>query len=220
MDKYGEYVENVKKTLKDNDLLIKNNTVAQGLRVTLGDEKITEIFQELLRKEEIPDYYNYYWVAQKLVEMCNSPLSEDGLRYPSHHWINGELWWILGEVSEQLNRLRGVSASEGVVYPEGSCYGSKGFWTIDFDTIEDFNHFLWAGCYRYLPFTKNTDWLILPNLGDPDYNEKKIRMELHYMKLNAKKDEMERDFKEMAEHIKKYADDEEDIRINLTTIGL
>ena len=220
MDKYREYVENVKKTLRDNDLVIKSNTVAQGLRVTLGDEKVTEIFQELIERKEIPDYYHYYWLAQKLVEMCNAPLSEDGLRYPSHHWINGELWWVLGEVSEQLNRLSGVSASVGVVYPEGSCYGSKGFWTIDFETIEDFNHFLWAGCYRYLPLAKNRDWLILPNLGDPYYDEKKIRMELHYMKLNAKKDEMERDFKEMAEHIKKYADDEEDIRINLTTIGL
>lgn len=219
MNKYEEYIEKVKETLNDKGLLVNKNTVAQGLRAILSDEKITEIYQELLRGEKVPDYYNYYWVAQKLVEMCNAPVSEDGLCYPSHHWINSELWWVLNGISEQLNRLKGVSSNEGIVYPEGSCYGSKGYWDIDFDTVEDFNHFLWASCYRYLQLFRNTDWFLLPSLGDPDYKEEKIKMELHYMKLHAKKEEMEKDFKEMEECIKKYADNEENIRIKLTTEG-
>ena len=159
--------------------------------------------------------YNKYWVANKLVEMTESEPEEDGISYPSHGWVNDELWPTLGLITEQLNKLNGVHCSHGVIYPNGSCYRSKGFWGIDFDTVEDFNHFLWAGCYRYLPLAKSEKWYILPNLGDPDYNENKLRMELHYMKLSADKKTMEKDFDDFAKCVEDYSNDENEIKRKL-----
>lgn len=218
------YVEEVVEKLEAVGLETRTINIARGLRSMLGDEKVSKLFREMLESKDISssdervkdsDEYNYYWLAVKLKEIDEAEEAEDGLKYPSHGWVNGEMWEALDNVSKQLNTLNGVYASEGVVYPEGSCYRSKGFWTIDFDTVEDFNHFLWAGCYRYLPLAKSEKWRILPNLGDPDYKEKKLRFELHYMNLNAKKEEMEKDFADIAKCIEDYSNDENEIKSKL-----
>lgn len=218
------YVDEIIEKLKEVSLETSAINIARGLRSMLGDEKIGKLFREMLESNNTissdervknGDEYNYYWLAVKLKEIDEAEEAEDGLKYPSHGWINGEMWEALDNVSKQLNTLNGVYASKGVVYPEGSCYRSKGFWTIDFDTIEDFNHFLWAGCYRYLPLAKSEKWRILPNLGDPDYREKRLRFELHYMKLNANKSDMEKDFADMAKCIEDYSNDENEIKNKL-----
>ena len=218
------YVEEVIESLKNNNIIVNEHNVALGLRAKLGDKKIKEMYNimvagyggegewpENVKEEE----YNKYWVANKLIEMAESEPKEDGVNYPSHGWVNDELWPTLGLITEQLNKLNGVHCSHGVIYSNGSCYRSKGFWGIDFDTVEDFNHFLWAGCYRYLPLAKSEKWYILPNLGDPDYNENKLRMELHYMKLSADKKTMEKDFADFAKCVEDYSNDENEIKRKL-----
>ena len=215
------YVEELVDNLENKSIKVNSNSIANGLRFTLGDEKIKEIFDDLFINKKFVDRvnseteYNYFWLASKLIEIDKVAPSADGLKYPGHGWVSGEMWYPLLAVSEQINRLNGVSCSDGVVYPEGSCYNTKGYWDITFDTIEDFNHFLWAGCYRYLPFSKSEKWRILPDLGDPDYNEKKLKMELHYNNLNAKKDEIEKDFFDLAKCFEDYANDEKEINITL-----
>lgn len=216
------YVEEVIENLKDNNIVVNDHNVALGLRARFGDKRIKEIFTTMAFNKNgnwpeniVEEDYNKYWVANKLVEMSESEPSEDGIRYPSHGWVNDELWPTLGLITEQLNKLNGVHCSHGVIYPNGSCYRSKGFWNIDFDTIEDFNHFLWAGCYRYLPLAKSEKWYILPNFGDPNYFEDKLKMELHYMKLNADKKTMEKDFEDFAKCIEDYSNDENEIKRNL-----
>lgn len=216
------YVEEILDKFEKNNIKPNISNVAIALRVKLGNEKVKEIYNTLLHKpgEEIdfvngvPEY-NLFWTAAKMIEMENAEVSDDGLRYPSHGWINRNLWYPIEVVCEALNTLNGVNSSDGVIYPDGTCYRSKGFWTIVFDTVEDFNHFLWAGCYRYLPLAKSEKWRILPNLGDPDYNEKKLIFELHYMNLNAKKEDMEKDFVDMAKCIEDYSNDENEIKAKL-----
>lgn len=226
------YVEDTIKILKEKQIKITPRSVAVGLRFTLGDEKIEQISEALLHNYSIrynklnedtyinakvneENDYNIFWIAKKLIEMDNAEVSEDGFKYPSHRWISGELFEPLSMIREQANRLKGVHCDNGVIYPEGSCYNTKGFWCIDFDTIEDFNHFLWAGCYRYLPLSKSNTWRLMPNLGDPNYKDNKIRMELHYLNLNAKKDEILEDIEKFTVGLKEYADNEETIRKNL-----
>ena len=143
--------------------------------------------------------------------MDNSEPYPDGLSYPSHQWLDGELWEPLNHIPHELNKLHGVHASRMTIYPEGCCYNTKGFVGIIFDSIEDFNHFLWASCYRYIPLSKETLWRIQPNLGDPDWTEKKLKMELHYCDMTADKVKMEEDFKYFAQCVTNYAEDEEDL---------
>ena len=212
------YVKEILDVFEKNNIVKNTYNIAVALRVKLGNEKVKEIYNTLGEEIDFVDFvpeYNYYWAAVKMIEMENAEESDDGLRYPSHGWINGDLWYPLASVTAALNTLNGVEAHAGIIYPKGSFYRSKGYWTIDFDTIEDFNHFLWAGCHRYLPLTKSEKWRILPNLGDPDYNEKKLKFELHYMKLNAKKEDMEKDFADMAKCIEDYSNDENEIKAKL-----
>ena len=232
------YVKEAYKNLEEKELRAYTyKEVAEELRRMLGDKEIINIYESLLENRNIrynnlneclygntlvdeEKDYNYFWIAAKLIEMDNNGESEDGFKYPSHGWIDGLLCDELFSINNELNRLKGVHCENECIYKNGSCYNTKGFWAIDFDTIEDFNHFLWAACFRYIPLSKNTDWLLLPNLGDPNYNEKRIRMELHYNKLNAKKDEILKDVKHFAKCIKKYVEGEEEVRNNYEDICL
>lgn len=208
--------------------------LANKLIERLGKEKVEEIFDELFivmagqtAVNKAPnlslydgkatlDEYNIYWVARKLIEMNGNDPKEDGITYPNHGWVNGELFPELLKISEQLNRLRGVHCDPGVIYPHGTWAGTKGLWRLVFDTIEDFNHFLWASCFRYLPIFKCDKWRIFPELGDPSYNNKKLCFELHYNVLNTDKETLLKDIEEFAEGAKEYADQEEEIRKELS----
>lgn len=217
------YVEEILTKFKETNIIENDVNIAIALRMKLGEDKLIKIFNSLWHEEDFKSEfvnkdteYGYYWLAAKMIEMDKAEPADDGIKYPSHNWVNGELWYPLLTVTEALNSLNGVTASKGLVYRDGSCYRSKGFWTIDFDSIEDFNHFLWAACYRYIPLAKSDEWRLLPNLGDPDYNEHRLRFELHYMMLNATKEEMEKDFVKMAKHIEAYSNDENEIKERLT----
>ena len=216
------YIEQIYSNQQEGHF-ISVNEVATKLRELIGDENVTKAYNDMLSKYNFenddefsnPNYnqeeYNYYWVAQKLIEMDNSELYPDGLHYPSHEWLNGELWEPLNYISRELNRLRGVSARSMTIYPDGCCYDTKGFIGITFDTIEDFSHFLWASCYRYIPLSKETLWRLQPDLGDPDWREKKLCMELHYCDLSADKEKMEEDFKYFAKCVADYAERQDDL---------
>lgn len=221
----GKNVENVINILKEKNIEINNNAIATGLRLKLGNETVEKIYYALANslydnEKEYPEEfdkndYEYYWLATKLIEMDESELNEDGLKYPSHQWIDDDMYYPISLITKQLNRLDGIKCYDGVIYKDGSCYKSKGIWRIVFDTVEDFNHFLWAGCYRYMSLSRSTDWLLLPSLGDPNYNEKKLKIDLHYMNLGAKKEQIEKDITAFAKCIENYANEEKDIKKNL-----
>lgn len=215
------YVEQIYS--QSEDYVISVNDIATKLREILGDEKVLKVYEDMLlniqsgdinevkNQNYKQDEYHYYWVAKNLIEMDRSEPYPDGLSYPSHHWLNGDLWEPLNFISRELNKLHGVYAYSMIIYPNGSCYDTKGFIGITFDSIEDFNHFLWASCYRYIPLSKKTLWRIQPDLGDPDWRETKLKMELHYCDVTVDKVKMEEDFKHFAKCVANYAEREEDL---------
>lgn len=207
------YVNEILENFEENNIIKSTYNIALALRTKLGDEKINSLFKTL--PKTFKNTYKYYLTAAKMIEIDSAEESEDGLKYPSNGMLDGGLWNPLSIIGNALNSLNGVTASDGVIYSKGSCYRSKGYWSVDFDTVEDFNHFLWAGCNRYLPLTKSEKWRLLPNLGDPHYTEKKLRFELHYMKLNASKSDMENDFAIMAECIEDYSNVENEIKVEI-----
>ena len=156
--------------------------------------------------------YNEYWLARAKDDLEGEWSEKDQIKFPRFGWAGGE--WIepIGLVSKALNKIKNVTADDGVIY-KGKCYhDGRMMWTVDFDDIASFQHFLWAGCYRYFPLTKNDDWLLTVNDGDPDYRKTdKIRMQLQYQDLEANREKWENDLRDFAAGLEKYADEEEEI---------
>lgn len=211
------YIEEIIEKNKDVELTYKKKI--ELLREMLGDDKVIEIFDELadcfynpenLKSDKYNENeYMFYWSANSFIEIDRSKPAEDGIKYPNYGTIDGEFWSVLSLPMIQFDKLKDISASSMTIYKTRTCYDTKGIIWLRFDTIESFNHFLWAGCFRFMPFSKSSLWRLQPDLGDPDYNEKLIKMELHYCDLEAKKDKIEKDVRELAECIENYVKYEE-----------
>lgn len=179
--------------------------IVDELRSMLGDEKIMDIYNGNIDDGYSESDYHFYWIAAKLIEMDKNGESKDGLKYPNHGWINGEFWSPCNLISSEINSIEGIHAGSMTIYKHGTCYNTKAWMSVIFDTIEAFNRFLWAGCYRYFDLSKSELWRLVPDFGDPDLREKKLKFELHYLDIDADAEKMEEDFKIMANGIKEYA---------------
>ena len=182
--------------------------------VTISEEVVKSIDKEisLMNENEITEEYNKYhtnnidmenvyntvrydklWIAyNSLTKNCKWN-EKDKIFYPKFGWSNGKFKGLefLNSLTDALNKLDGIKASGGTVYDNCAYHNSKIIWTIQFENIETFSHFLWAGCFRYMPITHNDKWLITPDIGDPHYHQDKIIMDFCYQDLNAEREECE-----------------------------
>lgn len=157
--------------------------------------------------------YDKLWIAYNSLARNCKWNEKDKMYYPKFGWISGKFKGLefLNTLTKALNRLDKVKASGGVVYDGCAYHNSKIIWTIHFEDIESFNHFLWAGCYRYMPITHNDKWFITPSIGDPNYMQKDIVMDFCYQDLNAEREEWEKDVNSMASCILTYAEHQNDM---------
>ena len=202
--------------------------------VTISEEVVKSMDKEisLMNENEITEEYNKYhtnnidmenvyntvrydklWIAyNSLTKNCKWN-EKDKIFYPKFGWSNGKFKGLefLNSLTDALNKLDGIKASGGTVYDNCAYHNSKIIWTIQFENIETFSHFLWAGCFRYMPITHNDKWLITPDIGDPHYHQDKIIMDFCYQDLNAEREEWEKDVKDMTSCILKYVEHQNDI---------
>jgi hypothetical protein len=206
-DFYDSVVKNVEDEL--------SSMSSQDISDTL--ETLAQKFDEMTNDVAYSIKYDMYWMARAKDDPQGEWSEKDQIKFPRFGWAGGR--WIepIGIVGEALNKIKGVSASDGTIY-KGRCYhGGRIMWTVNFDDIASFQRFLWAGCYRYFPMTKNEDWLLTVNDGDPDYSKTdKIRMQLQYQDLNADRNKWEKDCLEFAKGLEKYAAEEEEIAKRLS----
>lgn len=185
----------------------------------MTDKEIIKAFEEYdrsgfvdLSDEEISTY-DKLWLAYNQLDANTTWNEKDKIKYPKFGWINGNFKGLefLNSLTNALNKLDGIKASGGTVYDNCAYHNSKIIWTIQFENIEIFSHFLWAGCFRYMPITHNDKWLITPDIGDPHYHQDKIIMDFCYQDLNAEREEWEEDVKDMTSCILKYVEHQNDI---------
>jgi len=188
----------------------------------LTPQQISDIFDGMINAKEYDlKYeddaeklitYHEYWLARAKDDPQGEWSEKDQIKFPRFGHANGE--WIepVGLVGKALNKIKGVRSSKGVIY-NGTCvHKGRMMWTVDFDDIASFQHFLWAGCWRYFPLFKNDDWLLTVNDGDPDYcKTDKIRMQLQYQDLEANREKWENDLRKFAAGLERYASKEEEI---------
>lgn len=188
----------------------------------LTPQQISDIFDGMVNSDEygLKDEddaeklitYHECWLARAKDDPKGEWSEKDQIKFPRFGWASGE--WIepIGLVGKALNKIKGVRADEGAIY-NGTCFhNGRMIWTVDFDDIASFQHFLWAGCYRYFPLTKNDDWLLTVNDGDPDYTKTdKIRMQLQYQDIEATREKWENDLRKFAADLEEYASKEEEI---------
>lgn len=130
---------------------------------------------------------------------------KDNINYPSYGWADSKIdksLCFLDELTDALNKLVDVKANGGVVYKTKSVNNSKIIWFVNFKSVESLNHFLWASCFRFIPFQY---WTLSADVGDPRYTEKEIRMILGYTKLDSDKEEWESDIKEFTKGVIEYS---------------
>ena len=181
----------------------------------LAENYSEKVIDEILDK----DGDRVFWVAKKLFEIKRNGCSKDGIEYPSTGYVTDEFFTPLEKITVQLNRLHGVHCDGGAIYAQGTCDGTKGFWSIDFDSISDLNHFLWAGCHRYFPITDSNLWRMQAYVSDPIYSETKLRLELHYLPVDAVKEQIVSDIDNFAMGVENYADDEKVIADGFSTVS-
>lgn len=175
-------------------------------------EEVFELYQKRdtfsmrTREERIRD--NYIWLRYKENDPDGEYDMNDQILYPQHGWVSGEFKGceFLKNLSDALNRIEGINASDGTMYKGGAIYNSKIIWWVTFDNIKSFNRFLWAGCFRYFPLTKNENWVLKADNDDPNYKENRIKMQLLYMDCKADRSKIEQDVNDMAYGVNNYAD--------------
>ena len=187
-------------------------SIARELIDNLGEEKVFEIFDELVNAPDnfendlyCKSDFDFYWIATKLIEMDKAEIGKDEIAYPSCDYVTGFIYAPCRIISSELNSILGVFSETTTIYKNGTIFGSKGYVDITFDSISAYNKFIWAGCHRYFGLTGSSLWKLIPNMSDPDFNENKLKFELHYMDMNANASKMYNDFKELADGIKEYA---------------
>ena len=125
--------------------------------------------------------YHEYWLARAKDDPQGEWSEKDQIKFPRFGWAGGE--WIepIGLVGKALNKIKGVRSSKGTIY-NGTCvHNGRMIWFVKFDSIATYQHFIWAGCWRYFPLSKNDDWLLTVDDGDPNYSKTdKIIMQLQY----------------------------------------
>ena len=151
--------------------------------------------------------YEEYWNANAKDDPKGHWSDKDQVQYPRFGHLSGSFFDPLNWISNSINKLKGVSSGTNCLYGDcGTWHGGRAWWGINFESIAAYQHFLWAGCYRYFPLSHNEDWLLTVDDGDPDYSKTdKIKMQLEYMNHDKVRAEWEKDWKDFADGIEKYA---------------
>lgn len=181
----------------------------------LSDSEIITLFNKVKRLPidklaMLKEKYNKLWLLHAQIDPEGQWSEKDKIHYPSFGWASGEFKGLgfIRDVSDALRKLKGVSnVSNGTLYESGGWRG-RIIWNVTFDNIRVFNHFLWASCFRFMPIEKNDKWEIYCDIGDPNYDEKKLRMYLAYVDKKSEREEWEKDVIYMAKCINSYAESE------------
>ncbi len=156
--------------------------------------------------------YNEYWLARAKDDPQGEWSEKDQIKFPRFGHASGEWVEPVGLVGKALNKIKGVRSSNGTIY-NGTCvHNGRMIWFVKFDSIATYQHFIWAGCWRYFPLSKNDDWLLTVDDGDPDYRKTdEIQMQLQYQDLEATREKWENDLRKFAAGLERYASKEEEI---------
>lgn len=149
--------------------------------------------------------YKEYWIANAKDDPKGHWSDKDQVQYPRFRQLDGSFFEPLKWISNSINKLKGVNSGINCLWENTETWhGGRAWWEISFESIAAYQHFLWAGDNRY--FLLNRDWLLTADDRDPDYSKTdKIEMLLEYMNHDKVRAEWEKDWKDFADGIEKYA---------------